>query len=331
MRLLFIFTGGTIGSTQSGDVISADRTKSYRIINAYREKHGIDFDYEISEPYTALSENNTGRHLKVLAECVSAAAKSNYDGIIVTHGTDTLQYSAAAVGYSLGLDTVPVCFVSANAPIENSGSNALDNLHGAVRFIEQKGGRGAFVVYRNHTSDTVLIHRATRLLASRAYSDEVASIENIPYGEMDSDFVFQKNPMFSERADELSPLSCSKLSDVAESITVIPAYPGIRYPEIPKGVKYVIINTYHSGTLDTKSAFAREFFLNAKNRGVTVLATGVYGGPTYESAQSFDELGIIPVKNMSPVAAYVKLWLAASMGEDPIPILNSSLSGDLIL
>ena len=79
-------------------------------------------------------------------------------------------------------------------------------------------------------------------------------------GEMDSDFVFQKNPMFSERADELSPLSCSKLSDVAESITVIPAYPGIRYPEIPKGVKYVIINTYHSGTLDTKSAFAREFF-----------------------------------------------------------------------
>ena len=58
MRILFVFTGGTIGSTLSGDIISTDEGKSYRIIEAYRERFGIDFEYDMLEPYTALSENN---------------------------------------------------------------------------------------------------------------------------------------------------------------------------------------------------------------------------------------------------------------------------------
>lgn len=330
MKLLFIFTGGTIGSTQNGDVISTDAAKSYRIIDAYREKYGITFEYDIAEPYTELSENNTGMHLKILSECILGAVGESYDGIVVTHGTDTLQYSAAAVGYVLGLDTVPVCFVSANAPIERAESNALDNLHGAIRFIEQKGGSGVFVVYRSSDSKRVLVHRSTRLLESRAYSDEVASVKSISYGEMDGEFNFVKNPHFVENNDEISPLSCENLNDTSASVAVISAYPGIRYPEIPSGVRYVIVNTYHSGTVDTKSEHAREFFLKAKQRGIAVFATGIYGGPMYESARSFEELGIIPVKDLSPIAAYVKLWLADSMGKNPSEILNRSLSGDVI-
>ena len=66
MKLLFIFTGGTIGSTMHGDVISPDGTKSRKIIEAYRDKFGIDFEYDTVEPYTELSENNTGRNIRIL-------------------------------------------------------------------------------------------------------------------------------------------------------------------------------------------------------------------------------------------------------------------------
>ncbi len=330
MKLLFIFTGGTIGSTRKGDVISADETKSYDILRAYEARYGISFDYDVAEPYTELSENNTGRHLKILADRIGNAVGEGYDGIVVTHGSDTLQYSAAAVGYTLGLNTVPVCFVAANAPIEDPVSNAMDNLRGAVRFIEQRGGRGTFAVYRNAASKTLFVHRVTRLLESRAYSDEVVSLRDIPYGSMDGEFHFVKNPKFHEKADEMAPLSCGGLSVVNDSALLISVRPGIRYPEIPEGVKYVMMNTYHSGTLDTKSERARAFFLGARERGVTVFATGVYGGPKYASAELFDELGICPIMNLSPVAAYVKLWLADSMGEEPIKILGQSLSGDVL-
>ena len=99
MKLLFIFTGGTIGSTLDGAYISPDRSKAYRLIEAYAEKYGIDFEYDLTEPYTSLSENNTGLQIKALCSSVKASLGQGYDGIIVTHGSDTLQYSAAAVGY----------------------------------------------------------------------------------------------------------------------------------------------------------------------------------------------------------------------------------------
>ena len=329
MKLLFIFTGGTIGSTQKGEVIFADEAKSYQILLAYEKRYGIPFDYDVEEPYTELSENNTGKHIGILADCISNAAKKRYDGIIVTHGSDTLQYSAAAVGYALGQSRVPVCFVAANAPIESPHSNAMDNLRGAIRFVEEKGGNGVFVVYRNSASETVTVHRATRLLESRAYSDEVASVADTAYGWMDRDFHFVKNPDFRERADEADPLPTQALEAVNERVAVISAHPGLCYPALSKNVKYVIFNTYHSGTLDTKSEQAIAFFADAKRWGIVVFATGISEGPQYASAQLFEKLAIRPIINLSPVAAYVKIWLADSAGMDPGKLLYKSLAGDI--
>jgi len=96
MKILFIFTGGTIGSTlKDGNVIATDEKKSYKIIEAYGKKYTIDFEYDVCEPYTELSENNTGEHIRMLSTCIRSKLDCGYDGIIITHGTDTLQYSAA--------------------------------------------------------------------------------------------------------------------------------------------------------------------------------------------------------------------------------------------
>ena len=149
MKLLFIFTGGTIGSTQSGNFISVDSNKSYLIIDAYSKQYNVDFEYDVLEPYTELSEYNGGWHIRSLVSCIKQNASKGYDGIIVAHGSDTLQYSAAAIGYCLGKCSLPICLVAANSPIENPTSNALDNLHGAISFIKQGGGSGTFVIYRN--------------------------------------------------------------------------------------------------------------------------------------------------------------------------------------
>ena len=59
MKILFVFTGGTIGSTLTRDnVIATDSEKAYKIIKAYAKQYKLDFDYDIVEPYTELSENS---------------------------------------------------------------------------------------------------------------------------------------------------------------------------------------------------------------------------------------------------------------------------------
>ncbi len=327
MKILFVFTGGTIGSTQIGEVISTDRGKPYAIISAYTKKYGIDFEYDTAEPYTELSENNTGDNIRLLAECVRSRA-SAYDGVIVTHGTDTLQYTAAALGYSLGLDTPPVCIVAANRPIERDDSNALDNLHGAISFIRNRGGRGAFVVYRNDGSKTVRVHRATRLVAGRAYSDAVSSVFGEVYAHFEEDNLVL-NEDYSEAPDAQAPLDPAAIGDTSEKILVLQPYPGMVYPDIGENVEYILVNTYHSGTVNTKSNSAREFFARAKKRGIKAYATGIYDGPGYSSASWFDLLGITELHNLSPIAAYVKLWLLSYGGGNADELMTASLSGDV--
>lgn len=330
MKILFIFTGGTIGSTEEQGVISARVGKAYSIIAAYEKKYGIDFEYDIKEPYTEVSENNTGHHIKTLCACVKESLSQTYDGIIITHGSDTLQYSAAALSYCLGLDTPLVCLVAANAPIEKDSSNALDNLRGAVLFIRTGTGRGVFAVYRNAASHRIRVHRGTRLIGPKAYSDDLSSAKKSIFGEFDRELNFIKSPDHREYPDAIEPFDPKVLSENNNSALMLFSYPAMRYPEIGEGVRYVIFNTYHSGTLNTGSDAAKRFFTEARERGIPVYATGISTGARYSSALLFEELGITPVYELSPVAAYVKLWLAYASGSDPLKILSSSLSGDII-
>ena len=329
MKILFIFTGGTIGSTLHGNVISPDENKPRKLIEEYKTRFGIDFEYSILEPYTELSENNTGEHIKNLARCVTDNLNIGYDGIIVTHGTDTLQYSSAALGYAIGSSSIPVCIVSANRPVEDDKSNALNNLRAAVNFIKNKYGNGAFVPYQNEKDKFVKIHRATRLVSSRAFSEEVASIFDNEYGCFDENFVFHKNEDYKESADSIAPLDTSNLCEQSNSILFLPTYVGMKYPSLNSNTKYVLLSSYHSGTVNTKSQASVTFFKHAAKLGIKVYLTGVSNAPEYESATFFEELNITPLKNISPIAAYVKLWLI-SCNKISEKLLDSSLSGDIL-
>ncbi len=327
MNILFIFTGGTIGSTAEGDMISLDKNKSYKLLRKYSELHGIDFDYSTAEPFLTLSENSTGNTLRMLCESVKASLDGEYDGIIVTHGTDSLQYSAAALSYTLGKSCVPVCLVSSNYILENPKSNALDNLHAAINFIKRGKEKGVFVSYKN-ADDFTHIHRASRLLASNAFDDNFYSVCNSWYGYFDENGKFFKNPEFSEYEDELPPLCSDGLDEQCKSIARIDSYVGMNYPVLEESVKYVIIGGYHSGTVNTFSPAAKSFYKNAAEKGITVYVTGVRKGKFYESSSLFDELNIVPLMNISPISAYIKLWLCQGNNVDINDAMNKSLGGD---
>lgn len=329
MKLLFIFTGGTIGSTLDGRYISVDSEKPYKLIEAYKTNYYLD-EYDVISPYTELSENNTGTTLKKLTECVLSHTHSEYDGIIVTHGTDTLQYSAAALGYVLGNSSVPVCIVSSNYPIEDERANGIINLHGAIEFIRTQSPKGVWVSYKN-PNESLKIHRATRLLAGNAFSDRIDSIYNSYFGCFDESFSFHKNEVFKELSDEIAPLCADKLTDVCRCVLRISPYTGMCYPKLMGEIKYVLHESYHSGTVNTKSDEANLFFDEIKRRNIKVFMTGINNEVSYESTKYYDGFNIFPLINTAPPAMLIKLWLADSMGLNPEQIMNKSLSGDIVI
>lgn len=328
MKLLFVFTGGTIGSTLGEQYIATDRNKPYKLLECYRQKYGIDFDYDIKEPYCSLSENNTGETLSALMKAVVEQLDKRYDGIVVTHGTDTLQYSAAALGYACGNNCMPVVLVSANHPIEHPFSNGLDHLRAAICWIAEKRGRGVFVAYRN-PGERTKIHRATRLNISLAYSDSNESVQKLHVGEYDSEWNYYPNELFSEQLDDLLPFGAVLLSEQAESILRIEPYPGMVYSAITERTQYVLHGSYHSGTVNTAAPSAQKFFKEAKEKGIPVFLSGITKGISYDSTSLYRQLNLIPLYGLAPIAAFMKLWMTVSLGKNPMDLIGRSLGGDL--
>ena len=139
MKVLVIVTGGTIGSIQSNGYIGLGEQSEYPLLSLYLEKmasHGItevDVEFVVTSTYQLLSENSNGKVLAQLAGSIHAglrqAEQEGCQGIIVTHGTDTLAYSAAMAGYLFMDSPLPIVFVSANYVLSDSRSNGLDNFH----------------------------------------------------------------------------------------------------------------------------------------------------------------------------------------------------------
>ena len=88
--------------------------------------------------------------------------------------------------------------------------------------------------------------------------------QNILDGKFDKDFNYIKNESYSEKQDEISPLNADLLTEKCGEVAWISPYPGMVYPELSKGVKYTLLNTYHSGTINTKSQEAKRFFDKVK-------------------------------------------------------------------
>lgn len=323
MRIHIIFTGGTIGSTLAGDVISAARGAPRALLTRYREQYGDTTEISYTEPYTILSENLTFSHLVALRDEILRQSEEN-DAIIVTHGTDTLPFTAAALSYLLGLCRVPVVLVSSNYVLSDTRANGIENLASALTFLRQTpGARGVFVSYQNKGEMTKL-HRGARLFSHLAPTDEVRSLDGVVATVAGDTVTYSKD--YREQCDARAPFS--PLPNATARVLTLKVAPCMQYPQ-QNDVDAILFETYHSGTLPTALADFRAFCADCRKRDIPLFAAGITGEAIYESATLYRELGIIPLPRMSPVAAYMKLLLAIAAKQDPRLALLEPLGGDL--
>lgn len=290
MKLAIIYTGGTISSVpEDGFLSPADNTK-----NELLKALDTDIEVESFQPYYILSEQLDGEYISKLIRCVGERLSGNFDGIIVTHGTDTLQYSAAALSIAFGASDIPIVLVSSNYILSDSRSNGLSNFKYALRFIRQKIG-GVFVSYKN-TGLPPEIFTADSLLPHNAYSDKLTALDGAFGYFKDEKFYGLKN----YKGNSEGAFTLSKKSNVLW----IRTYAGMRYPET-ENYKAVLIESYHSGTLPTED---EEFISFCKKSTVPIYLIGLDEGIRYKSTKMYKQLNIVVLEKISPIYAYIKLW-----------------------
>jgi len=134
-RILTALTGGTIGSAVQNGVIDVQSGVADGLVQAAGKKFKADARFDTVCPYMILSENLVPAHWETLYNALIDADFTAYDGVIVAHGSDTLDYTAAAFRYLLRGFCKPVVFVAANYGFGHPQSNAFDNFSAAVELI----------------------------------------------------------------------------------------------------------------------------------------------------------------------------------------------------
>jgi glutamyl-tRNA(Gln) amidotransferase subunit D len=110
-----------------------------------------------------MSENMRFAHYNQIAQEIEQEIKNGTDGIIITHGTDTLHYTAAALSFMLENLPIPVILVGAQRSSDRGSSDAFLNLKSAVNFIANSDfGEVAICMHHSENDDSCAVLPATR-------------------------------------------------------------------------------------------------------------------------------------------------------------------------
>lgn len=328
MKILVIFTGGTIGSSTKGKYTSPDKKNNYVLIGNYTSKHGTDVVFETAAPFSMLSENLSHKELNAIIKAVSDSLEKGYDGIILTHGTDSLQYTAAALSYCFPAAKVPVVLVSSRYPLSHPEQNGDENFASAVSFIKSGQNGGVYISYRNEGADVTHIHFGTRAFSHLEITDSLYSISEQFYATVnDGKVTLNSRYKASEKASQNTCYEFAKDS----GILVVSSVPGDSFSYSLENKKAVLLRPYHSGTVNTASADFKAFCIKAKDSGIPVFIPRADIETAYASTELYDELSIKYLPCMTSVAAYVKLWIAVSIGADISEFMYKPLSDEFII
>lgn len=128
-RILLIGTGGTIASAVTDSGLAPELTTS-QLLEHLPEVSDI-CRVECMQLLNLDSTNVGPSHWKLMSQCIRRYY-DDYDGFVITHGTDTMAYSAAALSYLIQQSPKPIVLTGAQKPMGFDSTDSKVNLTDAL-------------------------------------------------------------------------------------------------------------------------------------------------------------------------------------------------------
>jgi glutamyl-tRNA(Gln) amidotransferase subunit D len=340
-KVAFISTGGTIASKidyRTGGVHAAlSATELYASVPELANHASIDPEVLLSE----YSENLRPEHWTLIAEKVAEKIKTGrYSGIVVSHGTDTMHYTAAALSFALQNLPVPVVLVGAQRSSDRPSSDAALNLLGAIIFATKSEYAGVFVaMHRGTSDDTIACHVGTRVRKNHtSRRDAFESIDTTPVA------LVRNNEIEMQQKSQIQLVERSKDNPVEvktrfeDRVMLLKYYPGFNpmliEHAINAGYRAIILEGTGLGHVG-KACFPA--LKKAVDAGLIVCMTSqcIWGRvrmTVYDTGRDLLEIGVIPLSDMISETATIKaMWALANSKdvEDAKKIMQEKLVNEI--
>ena len=337
-----ISTGGTIASTvdyRTGAVTAQFTAED--VLRAVPELAGRA-NYRGRVVANILSENMDPSIWQRLARAVHEEIDAGADGVVVMHGTDTMQYSASVLSFML--DTpVPIVFTGSQRSADRPSS---DNVMNAVSAVEAAKADCAEVLVCMHAeaSDTACaLHRGTRVRKNHtSRRDAFETVGNKPLGTVDYEAAAEEGDdggvatdaiAFRREYTERGAVELALDDDLDSSVELVKFTPGMDpaawdYLDDKAGV---IIEGTGLGHVHTDLIPRIEQLVDD---GTVVAMTsqcleGRVCDRVYDTGRDLIDAGVVEVGDTLPGTAKVKLMWALANLESPSEGMKRSLAGEL--
>ena len=326
-RILLLTTGGTIASVPGGEGLEPHRSGVME-----RELEQLRTYYEITvEDLMCLDSSNiTPEEWQYIARCIFEK-RAGFDGIVVSHGTDTMAYTASAVTFMLPDIDLPVVFTGSQLPLADMLSDGPDNLRTAFA-MAASGKPGVFLAFDRKV---MLGCRAVKVRASGFSAFEsvnaryAAQVSNL--GLVVDESVL---PHFRSEPRLAAELGCN--------VFLLKLTPGLN-PAVfdmlaAMGYKGIVVEAFGLGGMNVLRRGLRGIRRCVED-GISVVVTTqcLYDSSdlqVYQVGNKLLDLGVIQGRDMTSEAAMTKLMWAIGQGLEPTAIADlfrRSLAGEITL
>jgi len=270
------------------------------------------------ELFNIFSEDMRPNYWIEMAIKVASEINSGADGIVITHGTDTMQYSASALAFMLQNLAVPIVFTGAQRSSDRPASDAAMNvIHSTVFAAKGKIAESVVCMHASLDDTRSFIHRGVRVRKMHSSRrDAFRTIGDTPLAQVQNmDIKYIKRNGFIARGsyDKSETYADAKFCKKTALIYV--------YPYMDPEILETLIDKKYRGIIiaGTGLGHVPENLLNTIGRGVQenviiAMTTQCIWGPVkldvYERGRALKKIGVIPADGMLPETAFVKLgWL----------------------
>jgi glutamyl-tRNA(Gln) amidotransferase subunit D len=327
-----ISTGGTIASTvdyRTGAVTAQFDAED--VLRAVPDLAGRA-NYRGRVVANILSENMTPDVWQDLAHAIHEEIEAGADGVVVMHGTDTMQFSASAVAFML--DTpVPIVFTGSQRSADRPSSDNVMNAVCAVDAAKSDCAEVLICMHASQSDDRCALHRGTRARknhTSRRDAFETVGrrpLGTVEYGAGDTDVEFRR--AYRERGDADLDISPALETEVA----LVKFTPGTD-PAMLDAVadsEGIVIEGTGLGHVNTDWIDHIEELTDA---GTAVVMTsqcldGRVCDRVYDTGRDLLDAGVIEGEDLLPGTAKVKLMWALANTESIAETMRTPIAGEI--
>jgi glutamyl-tRNA(Gln) amidotransferase subunit D len=312
-KILLLSTGGTIASKidyRTGAVTPVLTAEELNLsVPELAKIANIDAQVLFSE----YSENIMPEHWLGIAKKVNEFEKSDYSGIIIAHGTDTMHYTSSFLSFALAGFPIPIVLVGSQRSSDRASSDAALNLIGATKFITESNPKGVYIVmHQDENDDTIACHLGTRV--RKNHTSKRGAFQTI--GDNPA-FIIAENQILKNFSKDYFKINGYQpkinLDTKVALVKYHPGYdPNLLNQIIEMGFKGIIFEGTGLGHIgktmyeSVKKANEKGIFLGMTSQCID----GRVRMTVYESGRDLLDLGIIPLENMIPEVALVKaMWV----------------------